>query len=72
MANPIRITVGGVNAVKVTSTSRAAAGGTLRALSDTSVSNVADGNILVYDAITELWTAQANLGDDTVIDGGTF
>ena len=64
--------VGGVNGIKVVSTSRAQAGGTLRALSDTSVVNPADGYLLVYNASTDLWTSQSGLGDNTVIDGGTF
>jgi hypothetical protein len=64
--------IGGVNGIKVISTSRAQAGGTLRALSDTSVVNPADGYLLVYNGTTQLWTAQSSLGDNTEIDGGSF
>jgi len=70
MATKVR--VGGTNAIKVTSTSRAEAGGTLRALTDTSITSPVDGYILVYQGSTGLWVAQSTLGANTDIDGGTF
>lgn len=68
MATKVR--VAGVNAVKVASTSRAEAGGTIAALSDTSVSSPQNGHLLVYNGV--LWVSQSQLGDNTDIDGGTF
>jgi len=67
-----RVRVGGVNTVKVTSTSRAEAGGTLRSLTDTDVSSVSDGYVLVYNASLGLWVSQGSLGTGTDIDGGAF
>lgn len=63
---------GGVNGIKVVSTSRAESGGTLRSLTDTSVVNPADGYLLVYNGATQLWTSQATLGANTDLDGGSF
>ena len=70
MATKVR--VGGTSAIKVTSTSRAEAGGTLRALTDTSIVSPQDGYILVYNGATGLWVGQSTLGANTDIDGGTF
>ena len=70
MATKVR--VGGVSAVRVASTSRAESGGTLAALSDTSISGPADGYLLVYNGASNVWVGQAELGTNTVIDGGTF
>lgn len=66
------VRVGGVNGIKVVSTSRAQAGGTLRSLTDTSVSNLGDGYLLVYNESTGLWTSQSTLGTGTDVDGGSF
>jgi hypothetical protein len=70
MATKVR--VGGTSAIKVSSTSRAEAGGTLSALSDTSIASPVDGHLLVYNGTTGLWTSQSTLGANTDIDGGTF
>ena len=70
MATKVR--VGGTNVIKVTSTSRAEAGGTLSALTDTSIVSPSDGYLLVYQGSTGLWVAQSTLGENTDIDGGTF
>jgi len=67
-----RVRVGGVNAVKITSTSRAEAGGTLRSLTDTDVSNLGQDYLLVYNSALGVWISQAKLGDTTDIDGGAF
>jgi hypothetical protein len=64
--------VGGVNGIKVVSTSRAEAGGTLRSLTDTQVVNPQTDYVLVYNAASGLWVAQATLGTGTEVDGGTF
>ena len=66
------VRVGGVNGIKVVTTSRAQAGGTLAALSDTSVANLANGYILVYNSSTGLWTSQSNLNENFDVDGGSF
>lgn len=64
--------IGGVNGIKVVSTSRAESGGTLKSLTDTQVVNPETGYVLVYDAVQQLWVAQASLGNDTEVDGGSF
>jgi hypothetical protein len=63
---------GGVNAIKVVTTSRAESGGTLRSLTDTNVSSLANGYILVYNSTTEAWTSQSTLADTFDVDGGSF
>lgn len=63
---------GGVNAIKVVSTSRAEAGGTLRSLTDTDVSNLGNEYLLVYKSATGAWTSQSQLPTTIEIDGGTF
>lgn len=66
------VRVGGINGIKVVTTSRAQAGGTLASLTDTQVANLADGYLLVYNANTGLWTSQSNLAEDFDVDGGQF
>jgi len=63
---------GGVNGIKVVSTSRAESGGTLKSLTDTSVVNPQTGHILVYNATTGFWVSQATLNAGTDLDGGSF
>jgi len=63
---------GGVNGIKVVSTSRAESGGTLKSLTDTSVINPQTGDILVYNATTGFWVSQATLNPGTDLDGGSF
>lgn len=63
---------GGVNAIKVVTTSRAESGGTLRSLTDTNVSNLANGYILVYNSASEAWVSQSSLGENFDVDGGSF
>ena len=72
MADPIKVSVAGVQGVKIVSTSRAQSGGSLRSLSDTNLTSLGDDYLLVYDANDQVWKSQSNLGDNTVIDGGTF
>lgn len=64
--------IGGVNGIKVVSTSRAESGGTLKSLTDTQVVNPESGYVLVYDAVQQVWVAQQSLGDNTELDGGSF
>ncbi|AOV60224.1 hypothetical protein S820908_076 [Synechococcus phage S-CAM9] len=66
------VRVAGVNGIKVVTTSRAQAGGSLASLTDTNVSNLANGYILVYDSVTALWTSQSTLPDNIDLDGGAF
>ena len=73
MAGSSRFRGGGVNAIKVVTTSRAEVGGTFRSLTDTDVSNLGDGFYLaVYKSLTGKWTSQSTLPDNFEIDGGTF
>jgi hypothetical protein len=71
----ITVRVGQKNAIKVASTSTGS-GGTLGGLSDTDVSAVANGSVLVYDANTSNWVATNTLtpGTDKNLDvnGGSF
>lgn len=72
----ITVRVGQQNAVKVTSTSTGGSSGTLAALSDTDVSSVQNGSLLVYDANTEQWVATNTLTPSNTknldVNGGTF
>jgi len=72
----ITVRVGQQNAVKVTSTSTGGSSGTLAALTDTDVSAVINGSVLVYDANTSQWVATNELtpGSDKNLDvnGGSF
>jgi len=72
----ITVRVGQQNAVKVTSTSTGGSSGTLAALSDTDVSSVINGSILVYDANTSQWVATNTLTPSNTknldVNGGTF
>jgi len=72
----ITVRVGQQNAVKVTSTSTGGSSGTLAALTDTDVSDVINGSVLVYDANTSQWVATNELtpGSDKNLDvnGGSF
>jgi hypothetical protein len=72
----ITVRVGQQNAVKVTSTSTGGSSGTLAALSDTDVSAVANGSVLVYDANTSQWVATNTLTPGNTrnldVNGGTF
>ena len=71
----ITVRVGQKNSIKVASTSTGS-GGTLGGLSDTDVSAVANGSVLVYDANTSNWVATNTLtpGTDKNLDvnGGSF
>ena len=72
----ITVRVGQQNAVKVTSTSTGGSSGTLAALSDTDVSAVTNGSVLVYDANTSQWVATNTLTPSNTknldVNGGTF
>ena len=72
----ITVRVGQQNAVKVTSTSTGGSSGTLAALTDTDVSAVINGSVLVYDANRSQWVATNELtpGSDKNLDvnGGSF
>jgi hypothetical protein len=72
----ITVRVGQQNAVKVTSTSTGGSSGTLAALTDTDVSSVINGSILVYDANTSQWVATNTLTPSNTknldVNGGTF
>ena len=72
----ITVRVGQQNAVKVTSTSTGGSSGTLAALSDTDVSAVQNGSVLVYDANTSQWVATNTLTPGNTrnldVNGGTF
>jgi len=71
----IKVRIGQQSAIKVATTSTATSG-TLRALSDTDVSAVQNGSVLVYDANTETWVATNTLTPGNTrnldVNGGTF
>ena len=72
----IKVRVGQQNAIKVATTTTGASGGTLGRLSDTDVSAVSNGSVLVYDANTDTWVATNILTPGTEknldINGGSF
>jgi hypothetical protein len=72
----IKVRIGQQSAIKVASTSAGAAGGTLSGLSDTDVSAVTNGSVLVYDANTSQWVASNTLttgnSKNLDINGGSF
>jgi len=71
----IKVRIGQQSAIKVATTATATSG-TLRALSDTDVSAVQNGSVLVYDANTETWVATNTLTPGNTrnldVNGGTF
>lgn len=67
-----KVPIPGGQGIKVVSTSRAEAGGTLAALSDTDVGDLDNGYILVYNEAETKWKSQSNLPEDLDIDGGAF
>ena len=72
----ITVRVGQQNAIKVATTATGASGGTLGGLSDTDVSSVINGSVLVYDANTSTWVATNTLTPGNTrnldVNGGTF
>jgi len=72
----IKIRVGQQSAIKVASTASGTSGGTLGGLSDTDVSSVADGSVLVYDSNTAAWVATNSLTPSNTknldVNGGSF
>ena len=71
----IKVRVGQTQGVKVPTTS-STSGGTMASLQDTDVSNVANGSVLVFDAITSRWVAVNDLTPGNVknldVNGGSF
>jgi len=71
----IKVRVGQTQGVKVPTTS-STSGGTMASLQDTSVSNVANGSVLVYDANLSKWVATNELTPTNVknldVNGGSF
>lgn len=72
----IKVRVGQQTAIKVATTATGATGGTIGGLSDTDVSAVANGSVLVYDANTSQWVATNTLSPTNTknldVNGGTF
>ena len=72
----IKVRIGQQSAIKVATTATGASGGTLAGLSDTDVSSVANGSVLVYDANTSQWIATNTLTPGNTrnldINGGSF
>jgi len=72
----IKVRIGQQSAIKVKSTTTGVAGGSLSGLSDTDVSAVTNGSVLVYDANTDQWVATNTLtpgnSKNLDINGGSF
>lgn len=59
------------NRIKVTSNLRGGSSN-LNTLTNVDVSDLSDGDTLIYDATTGKWTATSVLGAGILLDGGTF
>jgi len=72
----ITVRIGQQRGIKVATTATGATGGTIGGLSDTDVSAVANGAVLVYDSNTSLWVATTTLSPTNTknldVNGGTF
>ena len=72
----IKVRIGQQSAIKVATTATGASGGTLGGLSDTDVSAVSNGSVLVYDANTSVWVATNTLTPGNTknldVNGGSF
>jgi hypothetical protein len=71
----IKVRVGQQTAIKVATTSTGVSG-TLAGLTDTDISAVSNGSVLVYDANTSQWIATNTLTPGNTrnldVNGGTF
>jgi len=71
-----KVRIGQQNATKVATTSTAGGGASLASLSDTDVSSLANGSLIVYDANTSTWVATNTLTPgntkDLDVNGGSF
>lgn len=72
----IRVRVGQQPAIKVVSSLAGEVSGTLANLSDVNVSNLSNGSLLVYNAVTGKWDAVLELTPGVTqnldINGGSF